>query len=180
MANELKMPQLGLTMEEGNITRWLIREGDPVKVGDPVLELTTDKLSHELISEFEGVLLKIVAPEGSDVPVQGLLGYIGEAGETVSGGEAAAPAPETPAAPVKEAAPPPAAAGTKRVRISPLARKTAKKYGISYEGITGTGASGRIVQKDILAAAEAQKAAPAAVQPAVQAPAPRRSVRAST
>ena len=81
MAFEIKMPQLGLTMEEGTVAKWLKQEGDSVKKGDVLLEITTDKLTSEIESEADGVLLKIVAEEGEDVPVKGLLGYIGEAGE---------------------------------------------------------------------------------------------------
>ena len=164
MAFEVRMPQLGLTMEEGTVTRWVKQEGDAVKAGEVILEITTDKLTSEVESEHDGVLLKIVAQEGEDIPVKGLLAYIGEAGEQAGGAPAAAPA----AAPVEEAAPVPAAAPVAvpvsggRVRISPLARKTAAKLGVDYSGIKGTGPMGRIVQKDILAAAETGKAAPAA------------------
>ena len=83
MATEIKMPQLGLTMEEGTVERWLKAEGDPVKAGEPLLEITTDKLTNEVAAETDGVLLKIVAQEGADVPVKGLLGYIGRPGEQV-------------------------------------------------------------------------------------------------
>lgn len=83
MAFEILMPQLGLTMEEGTVTQWLKQEGDPVKAGEAVLEITTDKLTNEVTSEHDGVLLKIVAQEGEDIPVKGLLGYIGQAGEQV-------------------------------------------------------------------------------------------------
>ena len=64
MAYELKMPQLGLTMEEGTVSKWIKKEGDAVKVGDVIAEITTDKLTNELISETEGTMLKIVAQEG--------------------------------------------------------------------------------------------------------------------
>ena len=83
MAFEIKMPQLGLTMEEGTVAQWLKQEGDTVAKGDVLLEITTDKLTSEIESEADGVLLKIVAKEGEDVPVKGLLGYIGEPGEQV-------------------------------------------------------------------------------------------------
>ena len=169
MAFEVKMPQLGLTMEEGTVTRWVKQEGDAVKAGEVILEITTDKLTSEVESEFDGVLLKIVAQEGEDVPVKGLLAYIGEEGEQVGG---AAPAPAVPApaeapapAPAAPAAVPVVAAGT-RVRISPLAKKTAAKLGVDYTTVAGSGPMGRIVQKDILAAAEAAKAAPEAPAPA--------------
>ena len=131
MAFEVKMPQLGLTMEEGTVTRWVKQEGDAVKAGEVILEITTDKLTSEVESEHDGILLKIVAQEGEDIPVKGLLAY-----------------------------------------ISPLARKTAVKLGVDYSGIKGSGPMGRIVQKDILAAAETVKAAPvAAAAPAAPKPA---------
>lgn len=172
MAFEIKMPQLGLTMEEGTVAQWLKQEGDTVAKGDVLLEITTDKLTSEIESEADGVLLKIVAKEGEDVPVKGLLGYIGEAGETV-GDAAPAAAPAAAAAPaeVPVAAPAPAPAAKadgSRIRISPLARKTAAKLGVDYQNLAGSGPSGRIVQKDILAAAEAAKQQPA---PVAEAPA---------
>jgi len=175
MAYELLMPQLGLTMEEGTVSQWIKKEGDAIKVGDVILEITTDKLTNEVLSEYDGTLLKIVAQEGEDIPVKGLLAYIGQPGEAVGGAAPAAapaaaeaaPAAAAPAAPA--AAPAPVSANGKRIRISPLARKTAAKMGVDYSGIAGTGPSGRIVLKDILAAAEAQKAAPA---PVAAAPAP--------
>ena len=175
MAYEVLMPQLGLTMEEGTVSQWIKHEGDEVKTGDVILEITTDKLTNEVVSEHDGVLLKIVAQEGEDVPVKGLLAYIGQPGEVVEDGAPAA----APAAPAAEAAPaaaapaaaapaPVAAANGARIRISPLARKTAASLGIDYSNIVGSGPSGRIVLKDILAAKDA---APAAAAPAAAAPA---------
>jgi pyruvate dehydrogenase E2 component (dihydrolipoamide acetyltransferase) len=178
MAYEILMPQLGLTMEEGTVSAWLKKEGDAVKVGDAILEITTDKLTNEVVSEYEGTLLKIVAQEGEDIPVKGILGYIGQPGEAVGAAPAAAAAPAAPAeapapaAAAPTAAPAPVAAGGKRIRISPLARKTAAKLGVDIAALTGTGPSGRIVVKDVLAAAEAPKAAPAAPA-AAAAPAPK-------
>jgi len=131
------MPQLGLTMELGVVSQWMKQEGDPVSVGDILLEIETDKLTSEVVSEYEGTLLKIVAQEGEDVPVKGLLCLIGQPGGA------------------------PAAAEGGRIKISPLAKKTAAELDVDYSGLTGSGSSGRIVQKDILDAAEAQKAAPA-------------------
>lgn len=168
MAFEIKMPQLGLTMEEGTVAQWLKQEGDTVAKGDVLLEITTDKLTSEIESEADGVLLKIVAKEGEDVPVKGLLGYIGEAGESVGGDAPAATAPAAAPAPAEApaAAPAPAPAAKadgSRIRISPLARKTAAKLGVDYQNLAGSGPSGRIVQKDILAAAEAAKQQPAPV-----------------
>ena len=164
MAYEVLMPQLGLTMEEGTVSQWVKHEGDPVKTGDVLLEITTDKLTNEVTSEHDGVLLRIVAQEGEDVPVKGLLCYVGQAGESVGDAPAAAPAAAAPAAaPAAPAAAPAAApvAGA-RLRVSPLARKTAAKLGVDLSKLTGSGTSGRIRQQDVLAAANAaQAAAPA-------------------
>ena len=178
MAFEVLMPQLGLTMEEGTVSQWIKHEGDEVKTGDVIVEITTDKLTNEVTSEHDGVMLKIVAQEGEDIPVKGLLAYIGQPGESVGDGAPAAAAPAAPAAEVAPAAAPAAApapvaaANGARIRISPLARKTAAKMGVDYSGIAGTGPSGRIVLKDILAAAEAQKNAPAPAAAPAAAPAP--------
>ena len=172
MAFEVCMPQLGLTMEEGTVSQWIKHEGDAVKTGDVLLEITTDKLTNEVTSEHDGVLLKIVAQEGEDVPVKGLLCYVGQSGEAVGDAPAAAAAaPAAPAAPAAAAAaapvPAPVAAGGARIRISPLARKTAAKLGVDVSGIVGSGPSGRIRQQDVLAAANAPKAAaPVAAEPA--------------
>ena len=172
MAYEVLMPQLGLTMEEGTVSQWVKHEGDAVKAGDVLLEITTDKLTNEVTSEHDGVLLKIVAQEGEDIPVKGLLCYVGQPGEAVGDAPAApASAPAAPAAPAAApahtAAPAPAADG-RRIRISPLARKTAAKLGVDVTKLTGSGPSGRIRQQDVLAAANA----PAAAAPAAAAPTP--------
>ena len=171
MAHEILMPQLGLTMEEGTVSSWLKHEGDAVKAGEAVAEITTDKLTNEIKSEYDGVLLKIVAEEGEDIPVKGLLAYIGEPGESVGDAKAAAPAASADtnanvsardAAPALAVPASPTAANGTRVRISPLARKTAAKLGVTdFTGIAGSGTSGRILQADIIAAAEALKNAPA-------------------
>ena len=115
MAFELKMPQLGLTMEEGTLSKWIKHEGDTVKAGDVVAEITTDKLTNELTSEQDGVLLKIVAQEGDDVPVKGTLAWIGQPGEAVPGAVPAAVAAAVPQAPAAPAAP--AAGGKKSVIV---------------------------------------------------------------
>ena len=158
MAFEVKMPKLGLTMEEGTVGNWLKKEGDEVNIGDILVEIETDKLTTNVASEFTGVLLKIVSPEGTEVPVQGLIAYIGKAGESV--GDAAV---ETPVSNIKQS---PSVLETKpeihavaasiaigkRIKISPLAKKTAIKLGVDYSRLSGSGPNGRIVQKDIIAA----------------------------
>jgi pyruvate dehydrogenase E2 component (dihydrolipoamide acetyltransferase) len=159
------------------VTRWVKQEGDTVKAGEIIVEITTDKLTSEVESEFDGTLLKIIAQEGEDIPVKGLLAYIGEAGEAVGTTQAApvaAPAVEAApvaAAPAAVAAPIVTANG--RIKISPLARKIAAKMGVDYTSVNGSGPAGRIVQKDILAAAQnAPVAAPVAAPVPVAAPTP--------
>ena len=176
MAYEILMPQLGLTMEEGTVSSWLKHEGDAVKAGEAILEITTDKLTNEVTSEHDGVLLKIVAQEGEDIPVKGLLGYIGEAGEQVGGAAAPAAVSVEAAAPAAVSAaviaPAAVSAGGGRIRISPFARKLAANMDVDYSALTGSGPSGRIVAKDIYAAVEARKSAPAAAPAAAPATAP--------
>ena len=115
MAYELKMPQLGLTMEEGTLSKWLKHEGDTVKAGEVVAEITTDTLTNELTSEQDGVVLKLVAQEGDDIPVKGTLAWIGQAGEAVPGAVPAAVAAAVPQAPAAPAAAP--AGGKKSVIV---------------------------------------------------------------
>lgn len=179
MATEVIMPQLGLTMEEGTIAKWIKQVGDKVAKGDVLVEITTDKLSSEIESEVEGVLLKIVAQEGEDIPVKGLLAIIGEEGEQV-GASSAAPAAKAEAVQAeapKAAAAPQAASVTEggRVKASPLAKKIAAELGVDLTTVAGSGPNGRIVQKDVLAAEvkpAAPQAAAAEVKPAAPAPAP--------
>lgn len=100
MAVEVTMPKLGLTMTEGTVEHWYKKEGDLVDEGETIVEIATDKLTNEIQAECSGVLLKIVAEEGTEVPVKGVLAYIGEAGETVESGEgAAAPKSDAESAP---------------------------------------------------------------------------------
>lgn len=159
MAYEVLMPQLGLTMEEGLVGEWFKKEGDEVRSGEAILAIETDKLSSEVISEHDGILLKIVAQEGEDVPVKGVLAYIGQPGEVIS--EAGQATSQT--TPVNEA-------DDDRVRISPYARKMANELDVSYDSLTGSGPMGRIRSTDIQAAYE-QKPSEEAKQEMATAPA---------
>ena len=108
MSTPLTMPKLGLTMNTGVISRWNKKEGDAVAKGEILMVVATDKLTFDVESPVEGTLLKILVPEGKDVPVGELLAYLGQAGETVPGSAAteagrssgdrrAGPAPSGPA-----------------------------------------------------------------------------------
>jgi len=170
MATEVKLPRLGQGMEAGTIVKWLKAEGEPVKKGEPLYELDTDKVTQEVEAEADGVLLKIAVAEG-EVEVGRTIAVIGKEGEDVS---VDAPTPP-PAAkpPFRESGPgegargdrevPPTEASTAngRVKASPLARRIARERGIELERIRGTGPEGRIVAEDVERAA-AQPARPVA------------------
>jgi pyruvate dehydrogenase E2 component (dihydrolipoamide acetyltransferase) len=189
MPIEIKMPALSPTMEEGTLAKWLVKEGDTVKSGDILAEIETDKATMEFETIDEGVVQKLLVPEGSDgVKVGAVIMLIAGEGEDAS----AAPAPKAdaaPAAPKKaepqkepevakaveapKAAPAPAASGD-RVKASPLARRLAEQQGIDIASLAGSGPNGRIVKADLDgakpgAAKPAAAAAPAAA-PAAEAP----------
>ncbi len=145
MATEITMPKLGLTMTTGKVGRWLVQEGSPVKQGEALLEIMTDKITNVIESPSDGVLLKIIVREGAELPVGAVLGAMGGVGEEYR--EAATTGIPSPAA--SSGTP---KSGEEKIRISPLARKLAEECGLDWSGITGTGPSGRIVKEDIEAA----------------------------
>ena len=200
MATNILMPALSPTMTEGTLARWLKKEGEPVKAGDIIAEIETDKATMEFEAVDEGILGKILVPDGTEgVKVNDPIGVLVEEGEAVpadAGAAKAAPKPEaTPkqeaapaskpapgagepqpkaaAAPESKPAPKPAEAQGDRIFASPLARRMAKQAGLDLAGIQGSGPNGRIVKADIEAAAAQPKTAPAAraAEPAA-APAP--------
>lgn len=156
MAVEIRMPQLGLTMEEGTIEKWFKAVGDKVAKDEALAEISTDKLTVDLESEAEGVILAIIEEEGSTVSVQGLLCIIGEAGEKIETEKNAAKAPEveqveTPKPVAEEIAQKEEIEeNLGRLRISPLAKKVAKEMNVEASKIKGTGPNGRIVRQDVL------------------------------
>ena len=195
MPINITMPALSPTMEEGNLAKWLVKEGDTVKSGDIIAEIETDKATMEVEAVDEGTVAKIVVPAGTEgVKVNALIAVLAVDGEDVSaaasGAGSAAPAPkaaEAPkteaapaapapaaAAPVPAAAPAAAPAGGNRTFSSPLARRLAKESGIDLSAISGSGPHGRVVKSDVEAAVSGRgaKAAPAAAAPQAAAPAP--------
>ncbi len=158
MATAIAMPKLGLSMKTGTVGKWLKNEGDAIKSGEPVVEVLTEKITNKVEAPADGILLKIVAPKGTKLPIGGLLGVIGEAGEDISALLAEAPAAEGGKAP--------AAAGGK-VKISPAARKMAEEQGIDYTRIAGTGPQGRITKEDVEKAIE-EGIAPADDRPTLE------------
>lgn len=151
MAKEVIMPKLGLTMEEGVINKWLVKEGDRVEKGDPLFEVATDKVNMEVESPASGVVLKILYPEGATVPITQVVAYIGEEGEEVPVPEKQVEAQKVQEEPRGEVRGVQEEVSGKegRIKASPLARKLAKAYGIDLATIRGTGPGGRIVREDV-------------------------------
>ncbi|OYD85166.1 pyruvate dehydrogenase complex dihydrolipoamide acetyltransferase [Azospirillum brasilense] len=184
MTIQILMPALSPTMTEGNLAKWLKKEGDAVKSGDVIAEIETDKATMEVEAADEGRLGKILVQAGTQgVAVNTPIAVLLEEGEDDSAlAKAAAPAPAAapaaapaPAAsaPAPTAAPAPAAQGGGRVFASPLARRLAEQAGLDLKAVKGTGPNGRIVKADVEAAkagGTAKAAAPQAAAPAPAAP----------
>jgi pyruvate dehydrogenase E2 component (dihydrolipoyllysine-residue acetyltransferase) len=180
MPEEIVMPRLSDSMEEGTVLRWLKGVGDEVAVGDELVEIETDKANMVYESDLAGTIVEVLAQEGDTLPVGDPIARVGEASEVVSGGNGGAPkeepaerAPEPPPsdapAPAATAAPPtPSAAGIGgdgRVKASPIARRIAQDRGLDLSGLSGSGPGGRIVKADVERALESGVAAPAAAAP---------------
>lgn len=174
MAKKVIMPKLGLTMEEGVINRWLVKEGDRVERGDILFEVATDKVNMEVESPASGVVLKILYPDGAAVPITQTVAYIGEPGEVV--GEEIAEEVKAPEEVVqesaKEATQDVLEEKGERIKASPLARRLAAEYGIDLSRVEGTGPGGRIVKEDVERAKKLQEEAVAKPQVAKEMPVP--------
>jgi pyruvate dehydrogenase E2 component (dihydrolipoamide acetyltransferase) len=185
MATNILMPALSPTMTEGTLARWLKKEGDQVKAGDIIAEIETDKATMEVEAVDEGILGRILVPDGTaSVKVNDVIAVLVEPGEKADAAPAAKPAPAAapaPAAPATAAAPgvptgpapaAPAASSGGRAIASPLAKRMAQQAGLDLGGIAGSGPNGRIVKADIEAAlAKGPAAKPAAAASAAPAPA---------
>ena len=159
MATSIVMPQLGYDMREGTVVRWIKQEGDEVIANEVIAEIETDKAVVEFKPTTGGVLRRIVAGEGEAIPVGDLIAVIGEADEVLPddlGGPAdSAPAPVAQPEPAPAATPAAAPAG--EVRASPIARRLARERGVDLAAISGSGPGGRIVEADVIAAAESAR-----------------------
>lgn len=163
MAQEVLMPKLGLTMTEGTIEEWKYKEGDSVKKGDILFSVATDKLTNDVEAEADGVLLKILLPEGETAPCKAVIAYIGEAGEVIAEGgvsaeSTAAQAPASSAAAVPAKTPAVTRDPGAPVLASPAAKKLAKEKGVDLALVAGTGPKGRITLEDVEAYLTAPKA----------------------
>src|SRR6202521_6434749 len=179
MPTDIIMPQMGESIFEGTITKWLKKPGEKVKRDEPLFEISTDKVDAEIPAPASGVLQEIKVSEGNTAQVNTVVGVIGDGSGASASAKAAAPAP-SPAAPVspkKEAtAPPPAPAASASedeedsdVRSSPLVRKLAREHNVDLAKVSGTGTGGRVTKQDVLDFVEHRTTAP------VAAPAPRQT-----
>ena len=176
MPTDVVMPQMGESITEGTLTKWLKKPGDTVARDEPLFEISTDKVDAEIPSPAAGTLIEIKVQEGATVGINTVVAVIGGSGSASAPAPAAAkPAAAAPAAaPAPSAAPAPAAATGGRIKSSPLVRKIAKDNNLDLSRISGTGASGRITKDDALNALNqgGKSAAPAAgVTPAAGTPA---------
>ena len=183
MAKEVRLPQLGQTMEEGTIVNCLVKVGDEVKKGDVIFEIETDKATLEMESPAEGFVKYVLAETDQTLPVGAPLLVVGDKDEEVPQSfvdslKAAAPSP-----PAAEAAPAVPAAGpaepqtpakvetkpAERVKASPRAKKLAEQLGVDLAALTGTGPAGRITEQDVKKAADSKPAKSTAAQVAAPA-----------
>jgi len=192
------MPELGESVTEGTVTRWLKKVGDAVDVDEPLVEVSTDKVDTEIPSPVAGTLISITAEEDVTVSVGGELARIGTGATTAAPAPAAAPAPPAPpaapappappapppaapaqpppapapqAAPAPAADPAPAAGSSGAPYVTPLVRKLAAENNIDLSSLNGTGVGGRIRKQDVLSAAQEKEEATKAPAPASAAPA---------
>jgi pyruvate dehydrogenase E2 component (dihydrolipoamide acetyltransferase) len=193
MAVDVIMPQMGESIFEGTITKWLKKPGDKIERDEPLFEISTDKVDAEIPSPSAGVLKEIKVNEGQTVPIQTVVAVIEAAGGAASAAapapakaEAAKPVATAPAAvaPAKPAAPAPASAtsaapqrpaaagGGEKVRSSPLVRRIARENGVDLTQVPGTGAGGRVSKTDILGAVESGSGRGGGSAPAPAAAAP--------
>ena len=192
MPINITMPALSPTMEEGNLSKWLVKEGDTVKSGDVIAEIETDKATMEVEAVDEGTVARIVVPAGSEgVKVNTLIAVLAADGEDVAAAAAAtggaakaetpkAEAPKEAEKPAAAAAPAPAASAPAQAAASsprvgnglfssPLARRIAREAGIDISAVSGSGPHGRVVKSDVEKALASGGAKPAAAAPAAAA-----------
>ena len=159
MASVIIMPKQGLLMEEGTITKWLVKEGEACTEGKPLFEMETDKLTITMDSTATGTLLKIIHGEGDVVPITQPIAIVGQPGEDISGllggAEEAAPVEEVPAPAAAPAEAAPAASAVhrepgERVFSTPRARLRAEENGVAVADVAGSGPEGLVIERDVL------------------------------
>ena len=174
MSTDVVMPQMGESIAEGTIVRWIKKVGEVVARDEPLFEISTDKVDAEIPSPVAGVVIEIRAREGETVPVNSVVAVIGQEGSRPSAIEAAHEAPPPAGLGARVAAPAPApqdeADGTAtpsvddgmQRRPSPIVRKMAQEHGVDLSQVQGTGSAGRVTREDVLAFVAARPGAGAA------------------
>src|SRR6266571_3412833 len=154
MAREFKLPDIGEGVHEGEVVKWFVKEGDPVKENDPIVEVMTDKVTVQIPSPVTGKILQLRAKEGEVVKVGSTLVVFGEAGEAVpTRPEATARPTAPPPAPTRTEAPPPAPGPTGDVLAAPAVRRLAKELNVNLAAVRGSGPQGRLTEDDVRKAA---------------------------
>jgi len=169
-ATEVVMPQMGESIFEGTITKWMKKVGEQVTRDEPLFEISTDKVDAEIPSPVSGVLTEIKAQAGQTVQVNSVVAVIGGTGSVASAAPAAPVSAAPVATPVAASVAPSTAASTatpegEEVRTSPLVRKLATEHNVDLRQVAGSGTGGRVTKEDILAFVERAKSAPATAAP---------------
>ncbi len=178
MPTPVKMPQLGETVFEGTVARWLKQPGETVERQEPLLDITTDKIDTEVPAPAAGILLKVLAAEGTTVQVGSVIAYIGdqgeendiqeppqEAGETLEIAQSPEEASSHPASSAPtDAAPAPRPEG--RAFVSPVVARISAEHNIDLADVQGSGRQGRVTKRDLLAFIDARNRRPPATHPA--------------
>src|SRR4051812_20798713 len=169
------MPQMGESIVEGTLTKWLKKPGDTVERDEPLFEISTDKVDTEIPSPVSGTLGEILVQEGTTVGINTVVGRINDGAGAPAAAPTAAPPPpaaKAPAAPPVAAPPTPVTVESSAMPeesagpLSPLVRKMARENGIDLSQVRGTGAGGRITKQDLEAFIDGRSAAPPPAAPA--------------
>jgi pyruvate dehydrogenase E2 component (dihydrolipoamide acetyltransferase) len=182
MPTDVVMPQMGESIFEGTITKWLKKPGDKIQRDEPLFEISTDKVDAEIPAPASGILQEIKVSEGNTVQVNTIVGVIGDGnGATAAPAKAAPPSPSTSAPAKKEVPAPPAPVAASApsstsstsptsddeedadVRSSPLVRKLAREHSVDLAKLSGTGTGGRVTKQDVLDFVERRSSAPPAL-----------------
>lgn len=192
MSTTVSMPQLGETVTEGTVLRWMKQAGDPIAQDEPIVEISTDKVDTEIPSPVAGVVAELLVDEGAVIEVGTAMAVIAHEGEEAPAAAAESPPPsepdaespppaaareEPPSPPPAPAAPPPPAGRAAAAFLSPVVRKLAREHGIDPAAVQGTGRDGRVTRNDVLAYIEAMNLRPLPEAPAAPPSDPAAAVR---
>lgn len=167
---KVAMPRYGWTMTEGKIIQWLKKEGDYVNKGDPLVTIESEKVQIDVEAEASGVLRRIIAKEGTSVPITGVIAVIAEPSDDISQVELAGSTEEAPR-PVSQKRTMEEPRVKEKVKIMPAARQLAEEHGIDVQRIKGTGPDGAITRRDVMEATKLYRPGPPTAAPGLEPPA---------